>query len=78
MAGNLPPLLARKLTQARQSAGVSREQAAVSIGRSWSSLAAYERGAIVPPLPVLDRLARLYGVRLPDLVTTELVVSDAA
>jgi len=65
------PSLAHRLTVTRQSANLSREQAAIAAGRSWSTLAAYERGLIIPPLPVLSVLADLYGVRLVDLLDEE-------
>lgn len=62
------PPFATNLKAARERAGLSREQAAVAVGRTWSSLAAYERGVVTPPLNVLDRLANVYGVRISQLV----------
>ncbi len=70
------PPFAVNLKAAREHAGLSREQAALAIGRTWSSLAAYERGVVTPPLAVLDRLAEVYGVRLAALV--EPAVPDVA
>jgi transcriptional regulator with XRE-family HTH domain len=62
------PQLAERLRVARVQAGVSKEFAAVTIGRSWSSISGYERGHTVPPLEVIEALAGLYGVRVPDLL----------
>lgn len=60
--------LAERLREARVQAGHSREFAAVSIGRSWSSISGYERGHTIPPLDVIEALAGLYGVRLAELL----------
>jgi transcriptional regulator with XRE-family HTH domain len=54
--------LAARLTAARVNADLSREIVATTIDRSWSTLAGYERGKTVPPVPVLIQLADLYGV----------------
>lgn len=60
--------LADRLAAARRGAGLSREQAALAIGRSWSSLAGYERGVNTPPVPVLVDLAALYGTTVSALL----------
>ncbi len=70
------PPYATNLKAARERAGLSREQAALAVGRTWSSMAAYERGVVTPPLAVLDRLAGVYGVRLSELI--EPAVPDVA
>lgn len=45
------------LRTARESAGLSREQVAVAIGRSAASVQLYELGNVVPPGTVLERLS---------------------
>jgi transcriptional regulator with XRE-family HTH domain len=60
--------IATHLREARKSAGLTREQVAVGIGKSFSSVVAYETGSVEPPLHVLRELARLYGVSLADLL----------
>lgn len=62
------PQLAERLREARVKAGVSKELAALTIGRSWSSISGYERGHTTPPLDVIEALAGLYGVRLAGLL----------
>jgi len=54
--------LGRSLKEARQRAGLSREQSAVAVGRSLYSVAAYELDKVDPPLSVLHDLAAVYGV----------------
>lgn len=62
------PHLAERLREARVKAGISKEFAALSIGRSWSSISGYERGHTTPPLGVIEALGGLYGLRLADLL----------
>jgi transcriptional regulator with XRE-family HTH domain len=42
------------------------EQVAVAINRSVESLRLYERGSVIPSIPVLTRLAECYGVDVFD------------
>ncbi|MGI8310352.1 helix-turn-helix domain-containing protein [Saccharopolyspora hattusasensis] len=71
--------LAEGLRSAREAAGLSREQVAIHIGRSWQAVRGYERGMWTPPLDRLQALAALYGVTLDDLVNGKPGVSpDAA
>ncbi len=56
------PELGVRLTAARVAAGLSRETVAVRLGKSFSSVVGYERGATSPPVPVLVQLADLYDV----------------
>jgi len=60
-----------KLTDARSAAGLTREQVAVAVGRSFASIAGYERGRILPPADVLARMADLYDVGVGTLFTME-------
>ncbi len=56
-----------KLRGAREASGLSREEAATSIGRTYPSIQSYENGVNVPPGNVLIALAALYGVTVEDL-----------
>jgi transcriptional regulator with XRE-family HTH domain len=51
----------------REAAGLTREQVATALTKSFKAIEAYERGANVPPGNVLIALAGLYGVRVEDL-----------
>ena len=55
-----------QLRQARKSAGQAKERAALLVGRSYSSITLYERGQVIPPAPVMCRLADLYGCKVED------------
>lgn len=57
----------QRLLIARKKAGKSREEVAVDIGRSYQSIAAYEKGHIAPGADVLARLADAVGVLPGDL-----------
>jgi transcriptional regulator with XRE-family HTH domain len=48
---------ALRLREAREAAGLTREQLAVQVGRSYSMLAQYESAAKQPSLDALTRLA---------------------
>jgi transcriptional regulator with XRE-family HTH domain len=47
--------------QLRLDTGLRTEVVAIHIGRSWYSVAEYERGRVTPSTPVLVALADLYG-----------------
>ncbi len=55
---------------ARLAAGLSREEAAAQVGRSYPSIAAYESGLANPPAAVLVRLAAVYRCKVEDFCTT--------
>lgn len=55
-----------RLAQLRRNAGLSREQLAVAIGRSYPSIGFYERGHVVPPVRVLMRLAEVLDANVED------------
>jgi transcriptional regulator with XRE-family HTH domain len=59
---------ARRLRDARQGAGLSRERAAVAAGLSASTVFRYEEGATVPDVDTASRLADVLGVTLADLL----------
>lgn len=51
-----------RLLAARTALGLSREQVAVEIHRSYHTVTSYELGRQTPPAEVLGDLADLYGV----------------
>ncbi|HEV3381659.1 MAG TPA: helix-turn-helix transcriptional regulator [Trebonia sp.] len=59
---------ARSLRDARQHAGLSREQAAVAARVSISSLTGYEQARTQPSLNAAARLAATFGVTVDDLL----------
>lgn len=63
--------VATKLRAARKASGLRREEVALKVGKSFSSVVAYETGAVEPPLHVLRELARTYGVPLVELLGEE-------
>jgi transcriptional regulator with XRE-family HTH domain len=58
---------ADNLLAAREAAGLSREQAAVRVGKTAGTLAYHESGRITPTISVLAALANAYGCRVTDL-----------
>jgi transcriptional regulator with XRE-family HTH domain len=51
-----------RLTDARRRAGISREHMAVAVGRSYHTIACYERGTFTPPPDVINKLADVLGI----------------
>jgi transcriptional regulator with XRE-family HTH domain len=49
------------LRERRRAAGISQEQLAVAIGRSYSSIRNYEARLVAPPTEVLAALAEVIG-----------------
>jgi transcriptional regulator with XRE-family HTH domain len=56
-----------RLRSAREAAGLSRERAAIAVGRSYRSICQYEDSWSRPPIDVLLALAELYDVAVEDL-----------
>lgn len=56
-----------RLTRAREASGLTREQAAMAVDRSYHSIVSYETGRVSPPVAVLARLADVYDVKVADL-----------
>jgi transcriptional regulator with XRE-family HTH domain len=56
-----PRFSCTRLRDARERRGLSREQAAVDIGRSYASIVAYETGRCVPSVESLARLAGAFS-----------------
>jgi transcriptional regulator with XRE-family HTH domain len=63
----MPAIDPAKLREARERAGLSREQVAIALGKSFHTIQAYEIRPIIPPGNVLVALAGLYGVTVEDL-----------
>ena len=63
----MPTVDPNQLRARREAAGLTREQAATALAKSFKAIEAYERGANVPPGNVLVAMARLYGVAVEDL-----------
>ena len=53
----MPSFSALRLRKAREAAGLTREQLAVQVGRSYPMLAQYESGVKQPSLEALTRIA---------------------
>jgi len=51
----------------RARAGLTREQVAAQLGKSFNSIVLWESGGAVPGTAVLTRLAALLGCRVGDL-----------
>lgn len=66
-----PQRLARRLRSARQSAGVSQEQAATELGLSRPAISLIESGDRSVSAVEITRLARLYGVGIAALLADE-------
>lgn len=58
---------ASRLRLLRESRGMSREQLAVTVGRSFSAIRHYEDGTIQPSMAALERLAAALDVHPGDL-----------
>ena len=61
------PFSHQRLREIRQERDISREQLAVSVGRSYPSIHHYESGGTVPSIAVAERLAEALGVPVSDL-----------
>jgi transcriptional regulator with XRE-family HTH domain len=66
-------ILGCRIQDARQAAGLSREQVAVDVGKSWATIRAYELGTATPPVYVLVDIAQLVGRSIDDLLRDEQV-----
>lgn len=60
-----------RLAAARTTLGLSREQVAVEIHRSYHTVTSYELGRQTPPAEVLGALAELYGVNVDEFYVQE-------
>lgn len=65
----MPTYSPTQLRERRRAAGLSQEQLAVAIGRSYSSVRFYERGVTTPPADVLTALAVAIGCAPTDFFT---------
>jgi transcriptional regulator with XRE-family HTH domain len=60
-----------RLREARKSAGLSPEQLAVNIGRSFYSVREWELGRVTPSVATLAAIADTVGCTVDDLLTEE-------
>lgn len=67
----VPADLRSRLRHYRERAGLSREEAAALSGRGFRTLCVWETGARTPRLDQLRDLARVYGVRVVDLLAED-------
>jgi transcriptional regulator with XRE-family HTH domain len=65
-----------RLREARKSAGLSPEQLAVNIGRSFYSVREWELGRVTPSVATLAALADIVGCTVDELLDEE--AADAA
>ena len=61
-----------KIVALRLRAGMTREQFATAIDRSYQTVAFYERGAQKPPTEILERMADLFGVSVGEFFDSPL------
>lgn len=75
-ARSKPARLAEKLLQIRNTLGFSQNEMIKSLGLTdeivRASISGYELGTRVPPLPILLKYARAFGVSIDVLVDDEL------
>ena len=62
------PLLAAKLTERRQSRGISQKELADYLGITREAYSHYERSTREPNLEVIMKLANYYGIQVSDLI----------
>ncbi|MGH3635613.1 MAG: helix-turn-helix domain-containing protein [Mycobacterium sp.] len=62
-----PATLGGVLRHYRMTAGLSREQVGVAVGRSTAAIRDWEQNASAPRFPLLIELASLYGVPMAQL-----------
>lgn len=62
------PLLAAKLTELRQSRGISQKELADYLGITREAYSHYERSTREPNLEVIMKLVNFYGIQVSDLV----------
>src|SRR5665647_3638385 len=59
------------LQKHRERVGISREQLATLIGKSYSSIVAYEQGTRDPDTVIWKKLAEMFDVTVDDLMGVE-------
>lgn len=62
------PLLAAKLTELRQSRGISQKELADYLGITREAYSHYERSTREPNLEVIMKLVNFYGIQVSDLI----------
>mgnify|MGYP002549950150 CR=1 FL=1 len=71
MEQTLEQTLGEKLGELRQKQGLTQQQVAERLEVTAAAVSTYERDANLPSLPVLKKLAGLYGVSLDYLMDME-------
>lgn len=69
MMTDIPHDLGGRLRHYRESAGLTREDVSVQIGRGAGAIRDWELNQRPPRLVLLSKLATLYGVTIADLTT---------
>ena len=62
---------AEKLKAARLQAGISQERLSALLGVTKRTIINYENGQTLPPVSMLPKIARLFGVTIGTLITEE-------
>ena len=65
------PNVGATIKQLRESNGFTQQQLADYLGIGRVTLTHYETGQRKPPLPLLEKLATLYGLELADLLSPD-------
>jgi len=65
-----------KLRERRRAAGLTLEQFAVAVSRSWSTVHEYERGRVTPPTDALPLIAAILDCELDDLFEPEVAALE--
>ena len=62
---------AEKLRASRMQAGISQERLAAELGVSKRTLINYEGGQTLPPINMLPKISKFFGVSIESLITEE-------
>lgn len=61
----------QRLRRIREARGLTRTNLASQAGRSEQTFFLYEGGKVIPPIPVLQRIADALGCRVADFFTDQ-------
>lgn len=68
MSNNLKPIIGIRVRAARKASGLTQARLAEAVNRTVEAISNIERGRSLPPLDLLDAIARVLGCSLPALV----------
>jgi transcriptional regulator with XRE-family HTH domain len=71
VSGNDGFLVGRKIREAREGAGMSREQVAVSLGVAYGTIVRWETSRTEPSVSKVQQIAAITGLPLSFFVTDE-------